>query len=67
MKPLVVSVVTVLCASFVDQALAGGYSLSNSVVGAGFFDAFIFETIADPSNGTVFVFFVIFRAIDIQC
>jgi hypothetical protein len=67
MKPFVISVVTVLCASLVDQVLASSYSLSNTVVGAGFFDAFIFETIADPSNGTVFVFLVIFRAIDIQC
>ena len=42
--------------SYVDQAMAGSYALSDSIVGPGFFEAFSFQTIKDPTNGTVFVF-----------
>jgi hypothetical protein len=56
MKLFVSSIAFVLCSSITDQALAGSYSLSDSVVGPDFLDAFTFQTIADPSNGTVFVF-----------
>jgi hypothetical protein len=40
---------------FADSALAGSYSLSDSVVGSQFYDAFSFQAIADPTEGTVFV------------
>lgn len=41
-------------ASLVAPALAGAtYSLSDSVVGEGFYNTFNFEAIADPTNGRV--------------
>lgn len=38
-----------------SKALAATYSISNSVVGTGFYDAFSFQNIADPTNGIVYV------------
>ena len=54
---LVSSAVAVItfCSFFVGWTVAYGYFLSDSVVGPEFFDAFTFQTIADPSRGTVFV------------
>jgi hypothetical protein len=41
-------------ASLTGSVLAGAtYSLSDSVVGEGFYSAFSFEAIADPNHGRV--------------
>ena len=42
---------------FANSALAGRYSLSDSIIGTQFYDAFSFQDIADPTKGTVFVSF----------
>ncbi|KIM77861.1 glycoside hydrolase family 16 protein [Piloderma croceum F 1598] len=53
MKHSVSLAAIVLCLLFVNQAMAGSYALSDSIVGPHFFDAFSFQAIEDPTYGTV--------------
>ncbi|KAJ6588043.1 glycoside hydrolase family 16 protein [Mycena capillaripes] len=39
--------------SFVSSVLCANYGMSENIVGAGFYDAFNFETMPDPTNGRV--------------
>lgn len=55
MKVTPCSTLVVLCLSFSDLALAAGYFLRDSVTGSQFLDAFTFQDIPDPTQGTVFV------------
>lgn len=46
-------------APLVRPAFTGAtYSLSDEIIGKGFYDKFNFEAIADPTHGRVYVFFV---------
>ena len=37
-----------------NSAFGTGYNLDNNIVGSGFYDAFVFEVIGDPTHGRVY-------------
>lgn len=37
-----------------NSAFGTVYNLNNNIIGSGFYDAFVFEAIADPSHGRVY-------------
>jgi len=53
MKLSSLSASVVLALGFFAPALATTYSLTDNIVGSGFYNAFEWEAIADPTNGRV--------------